>query len=653
MCALLAVLAACAGAPPRPTPVHPQAARPRPYPLTETRAFARAVARGTRTRDGRPGPLYWQQRADYRLEATLDPATARLTGRGTVRYYNRSPERLDSVAIQLYQNLYAPTAMRNRVVPITRGIALHRVAAAGRALSQFSAADTTRLPTGRYRIRGTVAWISLRAPVTPGGWVDLEFDWSFNVPPRGSPRMGQDGEVFHIAYWYPQVAVYDDVNGWQVDQYLSTSEFYMGYGNYDVAITVPHGWLVTATGELANPAQVLSPRTRQRLARSMGAATTTSIVGPRERSAGVSTTRSRSRRLTWRYSARNVRDFAWTTSSRYVWDATRAIGGDANGDRRPDTIAINSFYRPGTVAWDRSARYVQHAIEFLSRYLWAYPYPHMTAVEGIIGGGMEFPMLTLVGGSRDSSALQSVIFHETGHVWFPMIVGSDEKRHPWQDEGLTRFNQAQGRTDFFPAIDAESAYVKGYTDWALRGEEVDVMRGGDFYPTASAYRTSTYEKPAAAMIMLRAMIGDIAFTRAYREYGRRWQYRHPQPYDLWNTFSSQSGRNLDWFWRTWFFETWTLDQAIGSVRQSGRDLLVTIEDRGLAPMPVHLTVTRTQGRLEVIDVPVDVWLAGATQHTVRVRNGASVTRLEIDAGKDFADVNRSNQAWTPPPAVAR
>ncbi|HEV2148564.1 MAG TPA: M1 family metallopeptidase [Longimicrobiaceae bacterium] len=657
LAAALALALGAEGAPvqaqARPAPAAEAAARPRPYPVLETPEFVRAVERGTRTRTGRPGPGYWTQHAQYRLSAELDPATRRLSGMGTVRYHNRSPDELRTIAVHLHPNLFAPDAIRNEKVPVTGGMELSRVVAQGRTLNAVPALDT--LGTPAYTVDGTVAWIRLPQPLPAGGTAELGFTWSYVVPPDGAPRTGTDGEVYFVAYWYPHVAVYDDVSGWQADPYMGNAEFYMGYADYDVSLTVPEGWLVGATGTLQNPEEVLTPETRQRLDAALRDRGIVHVVTADDRGAGRATRTSRNGKLTWRFSARDVRDFAWGASPRYLWDATAAVVGDANGDGRADTAAIHTFYRPERVqwAWDRSARFSQHSVEFLSRYLWPYPYPHMTAMDGPTScGGMEYPMMTCIGGRRDTLSLYSVTVHEIAHMWFPMQVGSDEKRYTWQDEGLTRFNQAQAMREFFDGYDLETIARDQYLALARRGGEdvggeVELMRHGDRYPVETrAYAIASYPKMATNLAMLRALLGEETFHRAYREYGRRWINRHPQPYDLFNTFEDVAGRDLDWFWRTWWYETWTLDQAIGEVRVTGDRMEVDVVDLGLAPMPARLAITRADGRTERVEVPVEVWLNGARRHTVPVRDAASVVRVEIDPERAFADIDRENQMWT-------
>jgi hypothetical protein len=297
---------------------------------------------------------------------------------------------------------------------------------------------------------------------------------------------------------------------------------------------------------------------------------------------------------------------------------------------------------------------VRHSIEFLSRYLWPYPWPQMTAVDGVVScSGMEYPMMTCIGGRRDTLSLYSVTVHETAHMWFPMQVGSDEKRYAWQDEGFTRFNQAQAMREYFRGYDLESIARDQYLDLARGGREVELMRHGDLYPSGSpAYAIASYAKMATNLAALRSLLGDTLFLRAYREYGRRWRGKHPQPYDFWNSVEDVAGRDLDWFWRSWWFETWTLDQAVAGVRPTGGagggqgEIEITVEDRGLAPMPARLAITRDDGSVERLEIPVDVWLAGARRHAIRVPAGRAVTRVELDPEHRFPDADRSNDVWT-------
>ena len=632
-----------AGAGTAPAPTSIALERPIPYHLLESPGFRRAVERETRSRTGRPGPRYWQQWARYTLAADYDPPTGKLSGTGTARYLNRSPDTLRVVFVHVYANLFGPDAFRNRRVPNVGPVTFSRVAAGGQDLAvqpggvQPGAPPPQARPFG-YRIDGTVMRIALPRPLLPGDSLDLAFAWQYTVAPEGGPRGGRSDMFAFVSYWYPHIAVYDDVNGWQVDQYRANAEFYMGYADYEVALTVPAGYLIAATGTLVNPTEVLAARTRERLALASAVDTVVHVVAAADRGAGSAT--ATGSKLTWRFEARGVRDFDWGISDKYAWDATRAVVGD--------TVAINAFWvpeKPGTW-WAQGARYTRYAIEFLSRFLWPYPWPQMTAADGPSCGGMEYPMITCISGGRDSIGLASTIVHETAHMWFPMQVGSDEKRHSWQDEGLTQFNASQGMLGLYPSPDEALQNRQAYLFWAGTGNEVDLMRHGDLYPLASpAFGVGNYMKTATILGTLRGLLGTDAFLTAYREYGRRWQYHHPQPEDFWYTIDDVTHQDLWWFWRTWFYETWTLDQALAGVTPRGTSTEIAIEDRGLAPMPVLLAITRADGAVERRTVPVEVWLAGRRRATVTVPTGPGISSVEIDPDALFPDTDRSNNRW--------
>jgi len=619
--------------------------RPRPFPAPESPAFARAVARGTRTRSGRPGPAYWQQEAAYRLQATLDTAEWRLTGSGTVRYHNRSPDTLRSVWFHLHQNLFASGAPRNEATPVTGGMDLTEVAAQGRPL------DTADTLMPGYRVDGTRLRIQLPQPLLPGDSAEFGFRWTFRIAPEGAPRGGTDGEVAVVTYWYPQLAVYDDLSGWQIDPYLGNAEFHMGFADYDVEIAVPAGWLIGATGTLTNAETVLSLRTRERLARAAGSRAIVAIVTEAERGAGAATAQAAAGILTWRFAARQMRDFAFGASGHYLWDAAETVVGDRDGDGGEDRALVQTFYRPSRRlwAWDQSARYAQHSIEFLSRFLWPYPWPQATAIDGVDScSGMEYPMLTCIGGPRDTLSLYSVIVHELAHMWFPMQVASDEKRHAWLDEGLTRFNQAQGMREFFRGYDREALSRERYLALAESGGEVELMRHGDLYPAGTAaYGVASYDKMAVNLASLRGLLGEQRFLAAYRAYGTRWRGKHPSPWDFFYTFNEAAGEDLWWFWRAWWYETWTLDQAVVEVRAEGDATYVVLEDRGLVPMPVRLAIRGVNGGTFRYEVPVQAWLDGKRRHELRLSGtSAAIASIEIDPERLFPDIDRSNNVWS-------
>jgi len=608
------------------------APRPVPYPVLEEPGFTAAVNAGTRTRTGHPGAAYWMNGVSYEIHATLSPATRMLRGDVAITYRNASPDTLFVLPIHLRQNLNAEGVVRNRPQKISGGIRVTGVAWDGAPLL-----ERTSLRRVGYEIEGTLMTLRGAAPLAPGDKAVVSVSWTFEVPEVGAPRMGTDGEVFYLGYWYPQVAVYDDVNGWTADPYMGNGEFYMDFADYDVQITVPDNMIVGATGDLVSRRDVLSEQTLSRLAEAAEGEEVVHVVTAADLEAGSALVSSPTGMLTWHFEAEQVRDFAFGASTRFVWDATHAVVDEAG-----NTSMIHALYRDGTPAWDRSAEFARYSIEFLSRQLdMPYPWPHMTTVEGIIGGGMEYPMITLIGGTRNDRRLFGTTFHEIAHMWFPMMVGQNEKQYTWMDEGLTSFNTAEATADFW-GDDSWNPASQSYYFIAGTGQEVEPMRHGDRYPVGTAARgIASYNKPAVALHALRGMIGQERFCEAYTEYARRWAYRHPQPHDLFNTFEDVLGMDLDWFWTTMLYETWTLDQSIASVVSLETGVEVTVEDFGLSPFPTPVRVTYRDGRTADEWIPVSTWLGGARGATVSFPAG-DVERAEIDPDRFLPDVNRSN-----------
>lgn len=653
---VLAVAAACASpaaksavvAPPAPAaapaPSPASSATPLGLRLPPSPLIDAAVQRGTRTLTGEPGPRYWQQHATYRLQAEVVPQRKRLIGQGTVVYENRSPDALLTLYFHLYPNLFAPDAKRNtQVMSALGGMHMSRVAANGKGL------DSVATGVG-WSVDGTILEIRLPEPLAAGARATLEFAWDYRIPPDGAPRGGQDTEVYFLSYWYPQVAVYDDVNGWQIDQYLGNAEFYMGYADYDVAYTVPEGWLVTSTGTLVNAADVLTPSTRTRLDEAR-AGTRVSVVSDDERGVGKSTVNGKDGKLTWRFTAQNVRDVTWATSALYLWDAMPVAVGDANHDGTVDTTLAQAFYRPDRRRghWDDGAKNTAISIETYSRVLWPYPYPYMTAVDGPVScGGMEYPMMTCIGTSDDARGFAEVVAHEVAHMWFPMLVGSDEKRYAWQDEGMAQFLQGYVLTRRFPSSDDARTNRRFYVQAVRQAGETELMHHGDRYPNDLAYGVASYYKPASVLVALRSAIGDSTFLNGMRMYGENWSYRHPTPWDFFHTMDRAAGQSLEWFWRAWYFETWKLDQAIEDVKVVGDSADVVIENKGRVPMPVPIAITRDDGTVTREQLPVTVWFDGKDEIVIRVGAGGGIRKVELDPEQSYPDIDRANQVWPKP-----
>lgn len=618
-----------------------------PNPIEVPRSFQRAVERGTRTTAGRPGPRYWQQWADYRIRTTIDPAAKTATGTTAIVYHNRSPDTLRVLVLQIAQNVHAGGAARNEEAEVTGGMELTRVAARGVAL----ASDAPRNAPG-YGVNGTSLGIRLAGqPLLPGDSIRLDLDWRYRIPEAGAAgRMGYNGEnLVYMAYWYPQMAVYDDLEGWNADPFLGTAEFYMGFGNYEYTVDAPAGWVVMGTGALTNAEQALPAPILARWRRAMQSDSTVHVLTAEDFGAGKATAAGTNGRVTWTFRADSVRDVAFSMTRESLWDAARTPVGDRTGDGRTDYVTINAFYRASAPRWRSMVRYEQQSITHHSAFTSIkYPYPHMTAVEGegIIGGGMEYPMMTLIGSYNQApsdSSLYSVTSHELAHMWVPMLVGVNERRYGWMDEGTTNFNENEARNDFYRGQFSAHQVEQGqYVQVIRAGLDARLLTWTDYVTPPQVGGFASYTKPATMLIALRALLGEEAFLRGYHGYLQAWAYRHPAPYDFFNAFNTAAGRDLGWFWSTWYNNTWTLDQAVGSVNGTR----IVVEDRGTAPMPARLLVTREDGRTERAEVPVETWLRGARQATVTVAAGSPVVKVEIDPDRSFPDVDRSNNVWT-------
>ncbi len=605
------------------------------------RALALPSPDRVRGASGAPGPDYWQQRADYTLRASLDTAASVLRGTGTIHYVNRSPDTLRFVWVQLDQNLFAPgsiTAALNQpplhfeggaVFDFTGkgfvgGVTVERFEAAGRDLERT--------------VVGPMMRVELPSPLAPDASIDFEMAWHFPIPPYGAGRMGRVGtRLYEIAQWYPRLAVYDDVHGWNTLPYIGAGEFYLEYGDFDVSLTVPAGFLVAATGTLANASDVLTAEQRARLERARQATERVEVVTRSEAEANGRHGRPGER--TWRFAATNVRDFAWAASPDYRWDASGWEG-----------VLIQTFYRPAATPWEEANRMGRFTIRFFSERWGRYPYPHATTVEGPVEG-MEYPMLTFVPSYDKREDLYWVLMHEFGHEWFPMLVGSDERRYPWMDEGFNSF------IDY----DAAEAYFRGtaygdtvrrellhlYRSAAVPGREQPLITR----PVESRDLSWTaYKKPALMLTILRdAVLGAELFDRGLREYVRRWSSRHPQPADFFRTMANVTGRDLDWFWRQWVYTTARLDQAVDSVRPVGRDsTYIFLSNRSQMTLPVTIELTYADGTRDRHVYPVEMWNLGP-HFVARVATNRHVTAIRLDPDGIYPDGDRANDRW---PATA-
>lgn len=607
---------------------------------------------------GAPGPAYWQQRADYKIDVALDADARRVRGRATITYTNNAPHTLDHVWLHLEQNLYRADSIGARAGSEDFGL--------GGVPKDFVGG----LEIGTVRVDGadatlhvfdTLGRIDLDKPLAArGGKVAIEVAWSFVIPPNGSDRMGleetSDGPIFQLAQWFPAIAKYDDVEGWNTLPYMSVGEFYTDFGDYEVAITVPRDHIVGATGVLQNEPEVLTGAQRERLARARTTAETVAIVAPDE--VGSADARPGGEAaLTWRYRAENVRTFAWASSRAFVWDAA-AVGGDAS--KQGGTLAMSLYPRDAMPLWSESTDMLRFAIEDYNAQWHPYPYPIAINVNGIVPG-MEYPMIIFCAERRDRYDLYSVTTHEIGHNWFPMMVNTDERRHAWMDEGFNTF------INYYSEI-ARLGEIGRYYDFEswlanFAGENLQPMATMPDRMWAGNLGWLAYDKPAWMLIVLRErVLGPDRFDAAFRAYIRRWAFKSPQPADFFRTMEEVSGMDLAWFWRAWVYSTGTLDQGIESVwiADDLSEARITVASHGNGDeiggdaagadtmfMPVHLRVTFDDGLTADLDLPAEIWTTSSVWTTSVRIDGRRVSRVEIDPDGALPDMDRSDNIWEP------
>jgi hypothetical protein len=606
-----------------------------------------------RTGSGLPGPGYWQQRADYTIRASLDTATHTIRGDETIRYTNNSPDSLRFVWLQLDMNAGSPdsrfAALAN---PLARqepgfraGATIERVAALRAGPAGGARPVATALT---WRVNSTMMRVDLDRPLAPHGIVSLAVTWHHQIPRNGRTGRQQfpQGWLYQVAQWYPRMAVYDDLRGWNTDQYIGSSEFYLEYGDFDVTLTLPAGFTVAGTGVLRNPLEALPATIRRRLAAAARADTIVHIITADEVGTPALLPPGTGPSRTWYFTATNVRDFAWGTSPNFIWDATSWDG-----------ILMQAFYPP-TVAdvWKTAADMNRHAVMIHSRWF-HYPWPTAISVEGPVGG-MEYPMITF-DNAENEKELYYTIAHEHGHEWFPMIVGSDERLFAWMDEGFNTFIDwfsFRGRyPDDTTRIQAlEFGSMRAYQQFlrTYRGVETPIMESQDRSPNGLMSGWNAYGKPAVALHFLREQVVDSgAFDDAFREYVRRWAFKHPQPADFFRTMNGALGEDLSWFWRSWFVRSDHLDQSVDSVVQRdtvGQTLTrVFLSNRLEMVAPVELTVGSSDGSSRTVKLPVEAWLRGQrTIWALLTPAAAKPVRIEIDPRGVYPDVDRSNNTWT-------
>jgi hypothetical protein len=533
---------------------------------------------------GAPGAAYWQNRADYEMDITLDETTHRLAGRASIRYLNASPDTLTYLWLQVDPNLFAADADSRTLAPPPGDLskvpyrALEEMLVAekyssGLAIESVTDASGRVLP---HTIVKTMMRVDLPAPLAPGATFTFRIAWNYRLNPAtgasfrtGYEIFAKDGNALYaVAQFFPRLAAYTDYTGWQHKQYLGTGEFTLEFGDYTVRLTVPADHIVASTGELQNAAAVLTPVQRQRLKQAETAKVPVFVVTADEARANEKSRASGTK--TWHFRAENVRDFAFASSRKFIWDA---LGAPGHTHRGKPVLAMSFYPKEGMPLWDKySTHAIVHTLDVYSRLTFAYPYPVAISVNGPVGGGMEYPMICFnrprpeddgTYTARQKYSLIGVVIHEVGHNYFPMIVNSDERQWTWMDEGINSFLQMVAQEEW------EKAYPQGRNAQNLaaymrRTDRVPVMTNSE---SIRDLGSNSYAQPAVALNILRDVVmGRALFDHAFKTYAQRWMFKRPTPSDFFRTMEDASGVDLDWFWRGWFYSTDHVDLAIDQVR---------------------------------------------------------------------------------------
>ena len=641
------LLAACLP----PVAARAQAASPAPYDprLTFAPLTMPQPVNAYRSSNGAPGPNYWQNEADYELHASLDTAAKQLNTTETITYTNNSPDALPSLWIQLEQNIYRKDS-RARI--IDGGMRRHRGAdepgpsdsTEGFVFDAVEIEAAKQASKADYSVTDTRMQIRLATPLTSHSQLKIHIKYHYRIPGEWGGRTSwgatKSGEIYDIAQWYPRMCVYDDLRGWDTLPYLG-NEFYLEYGHFDYYVTVPSAMIVAGSGELVNPKDVLTHSQISRLEQARNSDKTVFIRTLAE----VNEPASRPKQggtLTWHFHMDHTRDVVWSASPAFLWDAARINLPDGK-----KSLAM-SVYPPesaGPDAWDKSTAYTKDTIERFSKHWYPYPWPNAVSIAGF-SSGMEYPGVVFDGVTDKGPFFFWLTAHEFGHTWFPMIVGSNERRHAFMDEGFNTFIDIEESAEYEggkygPKRDSEYSAGGDPPDTILKVLDnpaaPTLMMPADAYPWTLGHPVS-YFKGAYGMVLLREQIlGPERFDEAFRKYIRDWAFKHPSPSDFFREMQSEAGEDLDWFWRGWYMNNWKYDVAVDKIEGS----TVTLSNREQLVLPTTVEARLQDGTRLRIRLPVETWLSKGT-YVWTVDSKSPISEVIVDPDHALPDDNRSN-----------
>ncbi len=589
------------------------------------RNIQKAYQKQTRSWDGRPGPKYWQNRAEYQIEASVELPTREISGQATIRYFNQSPDTLRLIRLKLAHDLYrknAPRAFELNPKAITEG---------GVEVSELRL-NGSSVEKSLWRRNATFLDVPLAEPLLPGASVGLEVSWRFQMPPAaGAPREGvYDSTTWFVPYWYPQVAVYDDLRGWADMPYTGLQEMYNDFADYRVRITVPASVMVWATGTWQNPQEILQEEFLSRYTRAQKADSVIAIFSKDDYTAGAVFFKATDTH-TFEYQAKEVPDFAFAFSSYYLWDAVSTVVDSAAGRR----AFVSAAYKAQSLDFKRVCRAAADALALMSRWLpgYPYPYPAMTVFNG--SGGMEFPMMCNNGSTHPSSPVGLTV-HETAHTYFPFMMGINEQDYAWMDEGWAAFLDVLV-TDSLEG--KPTGRLRNYPDFAGTDADMPPMVPSRYLGNP-AYRVASYNRAQAAYFALYQMLGYERFHRCMTTYIERWKGKHPQPFDFFFTWNEAAGENLNWFWKPWFFDWGYPDLAVAGTNNKG----VVIENIGSMPQTVSGVILYDDGSEQIFWYSAAVWNDGRRTFVIPTKKRLRVRQVSL-GHPQVSDADPTNNIW--------
>lgn len=603
-----------------------------------------------RSASGEPGPKYWQNKADYFINTTINPNDHSVAGSIVITYTNNSNDALRFIWLQLDQNIYKQDSRGSATTTTQGGRWANGEYTDGYKISgvQVEKNGTSAAPAETATI-DTRMQVWLKEPLQKGESLKIKMEYSFTVPEYGTDRMGRlkqkEGIIYEVAQWFPRVCVYDDILGWNTNPYIGAGEFYLEYGTIEYNITAPSNMIVVGSGALLNAQDCFTAEQMKRWGEAMNSDKTVMIRTADEVS--KSSSRPSTLNTTWKFKCENTRDVAWAASTAFIMDAARINLPSGKKSMAVSVYAKESASEKDGNDWRRSTEYTKASIEFYSKQLFEFPYPAATNVAGIVGG-MEYPGIVFCGAGATGASLWGVTDHEFGHSWFPMIVGNNERKYAWMDEGFNTFINILSAEAFNKGEYNDPMNVGGMAAYVF-GDKMDGMLNSADVIQQQNLGVAAYYKPGMMLYLLRTeVLGKERFDKAFAEYVRRWAFKHPTAWDFFHTMENVAGEDLSWFWRSWVLNTWKFDVGVTNVEairgnyKNGTNITIELVEK--MPMPVTVKITDVKGDVQLLKLPVEVWQRGSTW-VFPVRTNAEIKEVVVDPENRLPDLNITNNSW--------